>query len=189
ILFNFYAIVMLVIGLIRTFWSSSEKERTNKQTGKQVNEHDYHRSGIEKELSTVKAQPWNLIVPLFLLLGLSLFLLWQNGMAKGANNVFQAFSEADATFVMLLAVFIARQSWTNKQTGKQGNEHDYHRSGIEKELSTVKAQPWNLIVPLFLLLGLSLFLLWQNGMAKGANNVFQAFSEADATFVMLLAVF
>ncbi|HLR63238.1 MAG TPA: Na+/H+ antiporter NhaC family protein [Lentibacillus sp.] len=106
ILFNFYAIVMLVIGLIRTFWSSSEKERTNKQTGKQVNEHDYHRSGIEKELSTVKAQPWNLIVPLFLLLGLSLFLLWQNGMAKGANTVFQAFSEADATFVMLLAVFI-----------------------------------------------------------------------------------
>lgn len=54
----------------------------------------------------VKAQPWNLIVPVFLLLGLSLFLLWQDGKSKGAKTVFDAFSIADATFVMLLAVFI-----------------------------------------------------------------------------------
>ncbi len=103
ILFNFYAIIMLVIGLIRTFWSSSEKQGTKK---KKEDDENYHRAGIEKELSMVKAQPWNLIVPLFLLLGLSLFLLWQDGVAKGADTVFQAFSQADATFVMLLAVFI-----------------------------------------------------------------------------------
>ncbi|SFA96103.1 Na+/H+ antiporter NhaC [Lentibacillus halodurans] len=108
ILFNFFAIVMLIIGLIRTFWSSSENERPQTKAKDKGNDqrHDYHRSGIEKELSTVKAQPWNLIIPLFLLLGLSLFLLWQDGVAKGANTIFQAFSEADATFVMLLAVFI-----------------------------------------------------------------------------------
>ncbi|MFB4168932.1 Na+/H+ antiporter NhaC family protein [Virgibacillus sp. JSM 102003] len=101
--FNFFAIVMLIIGLIRTFWSSSEKEVKKKKSN---DEENYHRKGIKKELSMVKAQPWNLIVPLFLLLGLSLFLLWQDGVAKGADTVFQAFSEADATFVMLLAVFI-----------------------------------------------------------------------------------
>ncbi|MFC4558221.1 Na+/H+ antiporter NhaC family protein [Virgibacillus kekensis] len=101
--FNFFAIVMLIIGLIRTFWSSGEKQGT---TNKKNKEEDLHRGGIEKELSMVKAQPWNLIVPLFLLLGLSLFLLWENGVSKGAETVFQAFSEADATFVMLLAIFI-----------------------------------------------------------------------------------
>src|SRR5699024_8103995 len=105
ILFNFFAIVMLVIGLIRTFWSSSKQERQPEKK-EEDQKQDYHRAGIEKELSTVKAQPWNLIVPLFLLLGLSLYLLWQDGVAKGADTAFQAFSEADATFVMLLAVFI-----------------------------------------------------------------------------------
>ncbi|RYG72548.1 sodium:proton antiporter [Lentibacillus lipolyticus] len=106
ILFNFFAISMLVIGLIRTFWSSSKKERSPKQEGKKKNQdEDYHRAGIEKELSMVKAQPWNLIVPLILLLGLTLFLLWQDGVSKGADTIFQAFSEADATFVMLLGVF------------------------------------------------------------------------------------
>ncbi len=62
--------------------------------------------GIKRELSMVKAQPWNLIFPVFLLLGLSLFLLWQNGTTKGAQTIFEAFTLADATFVMLLAVFI-----------------------------------------------------------------------------------
>ena len=54
----------------------------------------------------VKAQPWNLIIPVFLLLGLSLFLLWEDGTSLGAKTIFEAFSMADATFVMLLAVFI-----------------------------------------------------------------------------------
>jgi Na+/H+ antiporter NhaC len=35
-----------------------------------------------------------------------LFLLWKDGKAKGAHTLFTAFSMADATFVMLLAVFI-----------------------------------------------------------------------------------
>ncbi|MFZ3579261.1 Na+/H+ antiporter NhaC family protein [Virgibacillus sp. DJP39] len=105
--FNFFAITMLVIGLIRTFWSSNKKEDGSEQQ-KKTNEvkHDFHTLGRKKELSMVKAQPWNLIVPLFLLLGLSLYLLWLDGVAKGAETVFQAFSTADATFVMLLAIFI-----------------------------------------------------------------------------------
>ncbi|WP_100013046.1 Na+/H+ antiporter NhaC family protein [Lentibacillus sediminis] len=100
--FNFFAIVMLVIGLIWTFWSKPKKTKKSKQEG----EEEYHRVGVKKELSMVKAQPWNLIVPLFLLLGLTMYLLWQDGMEKGAAGVFDALAEADATFVILLAVFI-----------------------------------------------------------------------------------
>jgi len=111
ILFNFYAIVMLLIGIFQTIWTSSKKTKNNvkqKQDHNQTEEelHEFHRVGIKKELSLVKAQPWNLIVPVILLLVLSLYLLWKDGLAHGAETVFEAFSMADATFVMLLAVFI-----------------------------------------------------------------------------------
>jgi len=103
--FNFFAIVMLIIGLIWTFWSKPKKKDAKKNKQKDEDK-ILHRVGIEKELSTVKAQPWNLIVPLFLLLGLTLYLLWQDGVEKGATGILDAFAQANATFVILLAVFI-----------------------------------------------------------------------------------
>jgi Na+/H+ antiporter NhaC len=108
ILFNFFAITTLFIGLIQTFWNRGKRDTSVKGVQEQLEEeeHEFHRIGIKKELSMVKAQPWNLIFPVFLLLGLSLLLLWQDGKSKGAKTVFDAFSIADATFVMLLAVFI-----------------------------------------------------------------------------------
>lgn len=106
ILFNFYAIVMLLIGIIQTFWPSKPKSKSDKNHDDEEHEHEFHRMGIKKELSLVKAQPWNLIVPVILLLGLSLYLLWEDGRSLGAKTVFEAFSMADATFVMLLAVFV-----------------------------------------------------------------------------------
>jgi Na+/H+ antiporter NhaC len=108
ILFNFYAIIMLVIGIVQTFWTPKITDQQNKQVhiDLEEQEHEFHRMGIKRELSLVKAQPWHLIIPVFLLLAFSLFLLWQDGMAQGANTLFEAFSMADATFVMLLAVFI-----------------------------------------------------------------------------------
>lgn len=110
ILYNFFAIIMLIIGIIQTIWPA--KKKTNPSARKVLHnqqedeEHEFHRIGIKKELSMVKAQPWHLIIPVFLLLSLSLFLLWEDGTDLGAQTVFEAFSMADATFVMLLAVFV-----------------------------------------------------------------------------------
>lgn len=109
ILFNFYAIVMLLIGIIQTVWPSKKLSQLSQEVDhKQLDEeeHEFHRAGIKKELSLVKAQPWHLIIPVFLLLSLSLFLLWEDGVSLGAKTIFEAFAMADATFVMLLAVFI-----------------------------------------------------------------------------------
>ncbi len=107
ILFNFFAIVMLLIGLIQTFWTRTKRPNLKTaQAQMEEEEHEFHRMGIKRELSLVNAQPWHLIVPVFLLLGLSLCLLWKDGATKGAESLFEAFSMADATFVMLLAVFI-----------------------------------------------------------------------------------
>ncbi|WP_170008509.1 Na+/H+ antiporter NhaC family protein [Bacillus fonticola] len=105
--FNFFAIVMLILGLVKTFWKSKGGiEHGGPQEKEEPKEHPYHGIGTKKELSMVKAQPWHLIIPLFILLGMSLYLLWQDGMAKGAQSIFEAFSKADATFIMLLAVFV-----------------------------------------------------------------------------------
>ncbi|XJZ28651.1 Na+/H+ antiporter NhaC family protein [Bacillota bacterium Lsc_1132] len=109
LLFNFFAIVMLAIGIIRTIWAPVNKANDSSiidQTQLDQAKNELHRSGIRRELSMVKAQPWNLIFPVLLLLALTFFLLWQNGTAKGATTLAKAFSIADATFVMLLAVFI-----------------------------------------------------------------------------------
>lgn len=107
ILFNFFAIAMLAIGIILTFWNPFKKDQQSAvQEELDQEENELHRFGIEKELSLVRAQPWNLIFPVFLLLGSSIFLLWKDGVSKGAHSLFAAFSKADATFVMLLAVFI-----------------------------------------------------------------------------------
>ncbi|MGG5253659.1 Na+/H+ antiporter NhaC family protein [Neobacillus sp. SM06] len=107
LLFNFFAIVMLAIGIIRTFVASANKTSDSSDHPQldQV-ENELHRSGIRRELSLVKAQPWNLIFPVLLLLLLTFYLLWQNGTEKGAVTLAKAFSLADATFVMLLAVFV-----------------------------------------------------------------------------------
>lgn len=108
ILFDFFAIVMLLIGIIQTVWPSRKGITSEIKSEAQLEdiEHEFHRIGIKKELSMVKSQPWNLIVPVCLLIALTLYLLWQNGISLGAETIFKAFAMADATFVMLLAVFI-----------------------------------------------------------------------------------
>lgn len=110
IFYNFFAIGMLIIGIFRTVWNPSRKSnrsKINREQPLETAENDLHRASIKKELSMVKAQPWNLIFPVCLLMGLTLFLMWQNGTDKGARSLFDAFSKADATFVMLSAVFIS----------------------------------------------------------------------------------
>lgn len=110
ILFDFYAIIMLLIGILQTIWPSRKNEHSleSRLSGipDEEQEHQFHRAGINKELSLVKAQPWHMIIPVFLLLGLTLYLLWEDGTSRGAKTIFAAFSMADATFVMLLTVFI-----------------------------------------------------------------------------------
>lgn len=106
ILFNFFAIVMLIIGIIQTLMNPDNNSAKKARNTIEDNDHEFHRVGIKRELDLVKAQPWNLIFPVFILISLSLYLLWQDGTARGAESIFEAFSIADATFVMLLAVFI-----------------------------------------------------------------------------------
>lgn len=103
--FNFFAWIALVYGLFSTFRRTGAKGSHRKESEEKGEGNDLHRSGIRKELAQVKGQAWHLIFPLALLLVLTFYLLWRDGVSKGAENVLDAFSIADAALIMLLAIF------------------------------------------------------------------------------------
>ncbi|HJV45024.1 MAG TPA: Na+/H+ antiporter NhaC family protein [Bacillota bacterium] len=103
--YNLFAWVTLLVGLITTFGNGSKISGDVPRPGIEQ-QNDLHRAGIEKELSAVRAQPWHLIYPLFLLLSLTISLLWQNGREQGVTSFLGALAKADATFVMFIAVLI-----------------------------------------------------------------------------------
>ncbi|GGJ59158.1 Na+/H+ antiporter NhaC [Anoxybacillus voinovskiensis] len=102
--YNFFAVIALIIGIVTTF--------RHVQIGKEERAHVesetnyFHRLGLKKELSLVVGEPLHLFFPLFLLFVCTIFFLWYDGKTKGATTLLAAFSHADATFVMLVALFL-----------------------------------------------------------------------------------
>ncbi|RAK18857.1 transporter (NhaC family) [Anoxybacillus vitaminiphilus] len=103
--FNFFAIIALIIGLFTTFMNIGNRAKSEKNEREQQETNYFHRLGIKKELELVVGEPLHLIFPLSLIWLFTLLLFWYDGKAKGAKTVIEAFSMADATFVMLLALF------------------------------------------------------------------------------------
>lgn len=52
----------------------------------------------------------------------------------------------------------------------------------------IEPRPWNLILPIVILIPLSFYLMWWSGRTKGGNTLLQIFSTADSSRVMLLAL-
>lgn len=102
--YNFFAIIGLIVGIVTTF----KNIRIGKEDGeKEESKTNYfHRLGLKKELALVVGEPLHLFFPLLFILVLTMFFLWYDGTKKGATTIIAAFSNADATFVMLLALFV-----------------------------------------------------------------------------------
>ncbi|KYD30075.1 Na+/H+ antiporter NhaC family protein, partial [Geobacillus stearothermophilus] len=79
----------------------------------------------------------------------------------------------------------------DKSTFLEGEEktNELHGLGLRKELSLVTGEPLHLFVPLALLLGLTFAFFAYDGRRRGAHGWLEAFSQADATWAMLLALF
>jgi tetracycline resistance efflux pump len=103
--FNFFAIIALIIGLLTTFMNIRLQTKKEKNHTQQGDTNHLHRLGIKKELALIVGEPMHLIFPLSLVLFLTFLLLWHDGKAKGAQTIIEAFSMADAMFVMLLSIF------------------------------------------------------------------------------------
>lgn len=105
--FNFFSFTILAIGIYYSFFRDfgDEKAGTSKQNpnalqGEEDMEECYR--AFEKD---TPSKPWNLILPLAIVLICTIFLSWWDGHAQ-ATSFFDAFLKADALGVMLEAVFI-----------------------------------------------------------------------------------
>ncbi len=106
--FNFFAWVILIVGLYYSFWhdfgsggQGSEGGNPNLQQGEEALLEECYRA-FEKD---TPVKPWNLIIPLGIVLISTLFLSWWDGHRQAAG-FFEAFLKADALGVMMEAVFI-----------------------------------------------------------------------------------
>ncbi|SHM98166.1 Na+/H+ antiporter NhaC family protein [Gracilibacillus kekensis] len=100
--FNFFAISMIIVGTLFVFFRHS-KEPLREE------ERDPDKVTIEKENTAtaddLPSKPWNLIIPVTLVITLTLFLTWWDGFTKGYPFP-QAFIEANVLQAMVLALFI-----------------------------------------------------------------------------------
>jgi len=103
--FNFFAIVIILLGIYLSFFHHSHTDAPTQIDDTTVAEeedwHDCHPA-VSKDLPT---KPWNLIIPIILVISLTLFLTWWDGRETGAN-FFQSFIQADVLLAMVLALII-----------------------------------------------------------------------------------
>lgn len=106
--FNFWAIVIVFIGLLAVFSGRYIGKRIESDAGRtndDSEENEAHRESIEQELEEVQPKAINLALPLILLLLGTFYLIWLDGRKK-ARSLFEIVQQADATQAMLIALFI-----------------------------------------------------------------------------------
>lgn len=107
--FNFWAIAIVAIGLFAIItgrYIGKGITASSERMSSEGEEEEVHRESIEQELEQVKPKAMNLVLPLFLLLTSTFYLIWQDGRSKGAKSVIDAMQQADATQAMLIALFL-----------------------------------------------------------------------------------
>ncbi|SDH28007.1 Na+/H+ antiporter NhaC [Alteribacillus persepolensis] len=105
--FNFFAIVIILLGIYLSFFHHSKSGgpmQIDETEGEEKEEDDWHdcHPAVARELPS---KPWNLLVPVVLVIVLTLFLTWWDGQAE-ASSVWQAFIEADVMQAMVVALMI-----------------------------------------------------------------------------------
>lgn len=102
--YNLFAIIALAIGLLTTVLNIRIGRPPGKKGEGTINE--LHGLGLRKELSLIAGEPLHLFVPLALLIVLTFAFFAYDGWRRGADSWLAAFSQADATWAMLLALFV-----------------------------------------------------------------------------------
>ncbi|RDI41926.1 Na+/H+ antiporter NhaC family protein [Falsibacillus pallidus] len=106
--FNFFSFVIILIGIYYSFFRKA-KDEVGENTGQTPNdeqgEEDLESCHRAYEKDT-PIKPWNLILPLAVFLGFTIFLSWWDGHFK-AKSFLDAFIRSDALGVMLESLMIA----------------------------------------------------------------------------------
>lgn len=103
--FNFFSLVIIAIGIYYSFF----KESGDDSEGQDLNPNDQKEEELERCLQAYEkdtpSKPWNLLVPLSIVLSVTLFLSWWNGHTLSTSFI-DAFVKVDPLGVMLEALFI-----------------------------------------------------------------------------------
>ncbi|WP_066154407.1 Na+/H+ antiporter NhaC family protein [Halalkalibacter krulwichiae] len=105
--FNFFSIVMIVLGVYLSFFHHSKKKsnapmQIEEETVEEEEDwHDCHPS-VSKELPI---KPLNLLLPLVLVIALTLFLTWWDGHVQGFGFL-EAFIKAEVLDAMVIGLLI-----------------------------------------------------------------------------------
>ncbi|MDG5788957.1 Na+/H+ antiporter NhaC family protein [Evansella sp. AB-P1] len=103
--FNFFAFVIILLGIYLSFFHPSHTDGPTEIDEEKVEEaedwHDCHPV-VSRDLPD---KPWNLIVPVCLVIGLTLFLTWWDGNEEGLTLA-EAFIGADVLQAMVVALLI-----------------------------------------------------------------------------------
>ncbi|HBE80471.1 MAG TPA: sodium:proton antiporter [Firmicutes bacterium] len=106
--FNFFAVTILIVGLYYSFFKDfgpGVDGRSGQNPNLQQGEEELLEECFRAYEKDTPVKPWNLIIPLIMVLISTLFLSWWDGHRQ-AVGFFEAFLKADALGVMLEAVFI-----------------------------------------------------------------------------------
>ncbi|WP_138418438.1 Na+/H+ antiporter NhaC family protein [Aquibacillus sediminis] len=98
--FNFFAFVIIIVGIYLSFFHPSHSGGPTQMDDEE--EKDWHEChpAVSKDLPD---KPWNLIVPIILVIFLTLFLTWWDGNQQGFD-FFEAFIQADVLEAMVVAL-------------------------------------------------------------------------------------
>lgn len=105
--FNFFSLVIIAIGIYYSFFKhfgNNSKGTVEEDPNAQKEEADLQKCLQAYEKDT-PSKPWNLLLPLSVVLLMTLFLSWWDGHTQ-ASGFIDAFIKADALGVMLEALFI-----------------------------------------------------------------------------------
>lgn len=103
--FNFFAIVIILLGIYLSFFHPSHTDAPTKiddpQDDSTSDWHECHPA-VHKDLPS---KPFNLLLPIVFVIGFTLFLTWWDGQSDG-YDFFEAFIHADVLEAMVVAVVI-----------------------------------------------------------------------------------
>ncbi|MDP4126152.1 MAG: Na+/H+ antiporter NhaC family protein [Bacillota bacterium] len=104
--FNFFSLTIIAIGIYYSFFKefSNSTESLNAGDPNALEEEELQKCLKAYEKDT-PSKPWNLILPIGIVLMMTIFLSWWDGHTQ-ASNFMDAFIRADALGVMLEALFI-----------------------------------------------------------------------------------
>lgn len=101
--YNFFAITIILVGIYLSFFHKSHTGGST-EIDEDQQEDDWHdcHPAVSKDLPI---KPWNLIFPIVIVIGLTLFLTWWDGAVQG-YSFFEAFINANVLQAMVVALLI-----------------------------------------------------------------------------------